>query len=106
MSNLIPRSDYLSLSAAGRLLPNNPSPPSVCRWATKGVCGVRLETRFFGSRLYTTTQWLDRFGKELAEAKAQRLEPAPAPPAPRGRTRKQRQRDLDDAKKTLAADGI
>ena len=39
------------------------SPVSLWRWARFGVEGVKMETRAFGRRLFTTSAALDSFGK-------------------------------------------
>ncbi len=65
-------SQYLTLPQAAALLPprngRRVSTPTIWRWASKGVRGVRLRTLRFGRAIVTTAADLERFGRELAEA--------------------------------------
>jgi hypothetical protein len=54
------------LSAAGRHLPGNPSLPTLWRWHSRGVRGVRLETVALGGRRYTSREALERFVSALS----------------------------------------
>ncbi|MCL4198831.1 MAG: DUF1580 domain-containing protein [Phycisphaerales bacterium] len=67
--------EYITLSQAARLAPGRPSSNCVWRWCREGVKSasgqrVRLKHMRFGSRIYTTRQWLHDFGLALAEADA------------------------------------
>jgi hypothetical protein len=62
----------LSLIDATKLFANNPSPPSVYRWAQKGVMGVKLESRHIGGRKYTSREAVDRFLTALNQTPAER----------------------------------
>ena len=64
----------ISLGEAARSLPKvdgrHTSQKSLWRWATRGIRGVRLESRRMGGRLFTSKPALDRFGERLAQAYA------------------------------------
>ncbi len=67
--------DHLTLSQAAKLAPGRPSANCVWRWCRGGVKAasgsrVRLKHVRFGSRIYTTRQWLNDFGLALAKADA------------------------------------
>ena len=51
----------LSLAQATKVIPGNPSYPSVYRWAVKGRNGVRLETIVIGDKRYTTRAAIQSF---------------------------------------------
>lgn len=99
----------MSLSAAARTLPQvNGKHISVCslwRWCTKGIRGVKLEYRTLGRRILTSSEWLDAFGKALAE-----LGPVARPrhtaPVAKGRTAKQRDKAVKQAEQSLRASGV
>jgi hypothetical protein len=89
--------EHITLSQAAKLAPGRPSPNCVWRWCREGVKAasgtrVRLKHVRFGSRIYTTRQWLNDFGLALAEADAahfDRDEQSPATePAPSRRPSK------------------
>lgn len=81
--------EHITLSQAAKLAPGRPSSNCVWRWCREGVKAasgtrVRLKHVRFGSRIYTTRQWLNDFGLALAEADAAHFDrdeqsPAPAP---------------------------
>lgn len=64
--------DLITINEARALLPRVKgkwvSLPTVWRWCTSGIAGVKLESRRLGNRLFTTKTALDEFGKRLAEA--------------------------------------
>jgi len=66
---------------------------------------VRLKHVRFGSRIYTTRQWMNDFGLALAEADAahfDRDEQAPAPPEPapsRRSSKRSRRASNDDSRR-------
>jgi hypothetical protein len=68
---------------------------------------VRLKHVRFGSRIYTTRQWLNAFGLALAEADAAHFErgdqvaEVPVLSAPRRRSRRSRGSARDEARRRL-----
>ena len=65
----------LTLSQAARVAPGSPAPNCVWRWCRRGVIArsgrrVRLEHVRVGGKLFTSAEWLDSFGRLLAEADA------------------------------------
>lgn len=78
--------EHITLSQAAKLAPGRPSSNCVWRWCREGVKAasgtrVRLKHVRFGSRIFTTRQWLNDFGLALAQADTahfQRDENAPA----------------------------
>jgi Protein of unknown function (DUF1580) len=53
--------NLISFAAAGRLLPNKPSPCTMWRWHVHGVRGVKLQTWCIGGRRYTSREALENF---------------------------------------------
>ncbi len=51
----------LSLAEAAALIPGNPAPSTVARWAIHGVRGVRLESFVVGGKRRTSREAIDRF---------------------------------------------
>jgi hypothetical protein len=51
----------LSLSEAGRTLPQRPSPVTMWRWSRRGIRGIRLESILIGGRRFTSREALGRF---------------------------------------------
>lgn len=79
--------EHITLSQAAKLAPGRPSSNCVWRWCREGVKAasgtrVRLKHVRFGSRIYTTRQWLNDFGLALAEADAAHFDRDEQPPAP------------------------
>lgn len=75
--------EHITLSQAARLAPGRPSSNCVWRWCRAGVkaaCGTRARLKHvrFGSRIYTTREWLSDFGLALAEVDTAR-ESRPVP---------------------------
>ncbi len=67
--------EHITLTQAAKLAPGRPTPNCVWRWCREGVKAasgdrVRLRHTRFGSRIFTTRQWLNDFGRALAEADA------------------------------------
>jgi len=67
--------EHITLTQAAKLAPGRPTPNCVWRWCREGVKAasgerVRLKHTRFGSRIFTTRQWLNDFGQALAEADA------------------------------------
>jgi hypothetical protein len=99
--------NLITLTQAAKLLPSNNGKriavSTLFRWATRGLRGVRLESRRFGRRIYTTPEALDAFGKALIDL----------PPLPRdghhqhrNRSEQQADRDLARAERELEKAGI
>lgn len=102
--------EHITLSQAAKLAPGRPSSNCVWRWCREGVKAasgtrVRLKHMRFGSRIFTTRQWLNDFGLALAEADAahfQRDENAPATPQPtkpKSPSKRARRAASDDARR-------
>lgn len=100
--------EHITLSQAAKLAPGRPSSNCVWRWCREGVkaaSGERVHLKHvrFGSRIYTTQQWLHDFGHALAEADAahfQRSELAPEPDEsgrPKRATKRSRPIPVDEA---------
>lgn len=98
--------EHITLAQAAKLAPGRPSSNCVWRWCREGVKAasgqrVRLKHVRFGSRIYTTRQWMNDFGLALAVADAahfDRDEQAPAcpEPAPSRRSSKRSRRASND----------
>jgi len=63
--------NYICLAEAARRTPGHHHPSSIWRWCRRGVKArddtrVYLRHRRFGSRVWTTTEWLNEFADELA----------------------------------------
>jgi len=116
--------EHITLSQAAKLAPGRPSPNCVWRWCREGVKAasgqrVRLKHVRFGSRIYTTRQWLSAFGLALAEADAahfergeQATEVSAPPTSPRrsgrsrGTARDEARRRHDQAERELEEAGL
>lgn len=116
--------EHITLTQAAKLAPGRPSPNCVWRWCREGVKAasgqrVRLKHVRFGSRIYTTRQWLNAFGLALAEADAAHFErgdqvaEVPISSTPRrpsrrsrGSTRDEARRRLDQAERELEEAGL
>ncbi|HMN39601.1 MAG TPA: DUF1580 domain-containing protein [Phycisphaerales bacterium] len=101
--------EHITLSQAAKLAPGRPSPNCVWRWCREGVRAasgkrVRLKHVRFGSRIYTTRQWLAAFGLALAEADAAHFERNEQPQdrddgqSPLRRARRSRRKATDEAR--------
>ena len=55
---------------------------TIKRWVFPGLCGVRLETKGYGGRLFSSVAAVERFSMAVREAKQRRCKggrkPAPA----------------------------
>jgi len=51
----------IPLAKAGAIIPGNPHPSTLFRWALKGCRGVRLRTYLCGSRRFTTEVFIQQF---------------------------------------------
>lgn len=102
--------EHITLSQAAKLAPGRPSPNCVWRWCREGVKAasgqrVRLKHVRFGSRIYTTRQWLTAFGIALAEADATHFERSDRPPEvddgrpPRRPAKRSRRNSPDEARR-------
>jgi hypothetical protein len=66
---------HITLTEAAKLTPGRPSTNCLWRWCRRGVLSrngqrVRLEHVRIGGKIFTTAEWVERFGKALAEADA------------------------------------
>ena len=102
--------EHITLAQAAKLAPGRPSSNCVWRWCREGVKAasgtrVRLKHVRFGSRIFTTRQWLNDFGLALAEADAahfQRDEHTPATEQtakPKRPSKRARRTSDDDARR-------
>lgn len=92
----------IPLTEAAKRLPGRPALSTVWRWATKGQNGIRLETRRYGRKWFTSAEALDDFARALAARSIERLDkPTPAPPKPKARSEARRAKDIGDAKDRL-----
>ena len=95
--------EHLTLSEAAKIAPGRPSTNCIWRWCRRGVLArsgerVHLQHVRIGGKIFTTAQWLDEFGRRLAEADAAYFElresdAAAPPPRTRPNTRRQRYED-------------
>lgn len=115
---------YLTLTEAAKLAPGRPTANAIWRWCRRGVKSrggerVRLEHIRAGGQIFTTSAWLEQFGRTLAEADARYFDLAAAAVEaaranePTGRRRRQsatcsgeRQRELDEIDRELDAEGL
>lgn len=84
--------DLLTLSQAAKLAPGRPSSNCLWRWCRRGVLSragdrVYLQHIRVGGKVYTRAQWLEDFGRTLAEADVEyfRLKEDALPPPTRSR---------------------
>jgi len=66
----------ITLTEAANLAPGRPSTNCLWRWCRRGVLSrggerVRLEHRRIGGKIFTALNWLEEFGRQLAEADTQ-----------------------------------
>jgi hypothetical protein len=52
---------YMTMTEAACFVPNRPHRSTVVRWATRGLRGLRLQTKKIGGRRYTTPAWIEEF---------------------------------------------
>lgn len=118
---------YLTLTEAAKIAPGRPSTNCVWRWCRRGVKArdghrVRLRHIRIGGMIYTRADWLEHFGRALAEADARHFDLVEAaaeaaranePPTPRRRRRvapsrfdEHRRRELEQIDRELDAEGL
>jgi len=66
---------HITLTEAAKITPGRPSTNCLWRWCRRGVLSrsgqrIRLEHVRIGGKIFTTTDWVEQFGKALAEADA------------------------------------
>ncbi len=69
------RDELLSLAQAAKIVPGRPSANCVWRWCRRGVMSragerIYLQHVRVGGKVYTRAEWLQHFGRALAEADA------------------------------------
>ncbi|MBW7866548.1 MAG: DUF1580 domain-containing protein [Candidatus Hydrogenedentes bacterium] len=98
----------IPLTEAAKRLPGRPALSTVWRWATKGQNGIRLETRRYGRKWFTSAEALDDFARALAARSIEKLDrpAAPAQAKPKARSAAKRQRDIEAARAVLRAEGV
>ncbi len=88
--------DYLTLAEAAKVAPGRPALNCIWRWCREGVKSrsgeqIRLRHIRVGSRIYTTRDWIEAFGADLAASDARHFnrdsDPQPARPSRRSRLR-------------------
>ena len=110
---------YLSITEVANIAPGRPKTNCIWRWCRKGVLSrsgerVRLRHVRIGGMIYSTRQWLDEFGRRLAEADERYFDLVDA--AQRGYTARRRRKEtrtdearrqsIEDADRELRAAGI
>jgi hypothetical protein len=63
----------ITLTEAAKITPGRPSTNCLWRWCRRGVLSrgggrVRIEHRRIGGKIFTAPDWLEEFGRKLAEA--------------------------------------
>jgi len=69
----------ITLTEAAKITPGRPSTNCLWRWCRRGVLSrggerIRLEHRRIGGKIFTARDWLDEFGRKLAEADTQHFD--------------------------------
>jgi hypothetical protein len=117
------KDDYLTLTEAANLTPGRPSANCLWRWCRRGVISrsgerVRLQHARMGGKIFTTTAWLEEFGRRLADADRRYFELAETAAAaqvnyPRSRRQAstsqfeaQRRREIEQADRELEEAGL
>ena len=113
------QSKHITLTEATKITPGRPSTNCLWRWCRRGVLSrsgqrIRLEHVRIGGKIFTTADWVEQFGKALAEADAsyfdledQALEtPRPRRRRPASRHAQQRQSAHDQANRELEEAGL
>lgn len=98
----------MTLSQASRLVPGRPHVTSIWRWCRKGVLArngmrIHLEHRRFGGRIFTSSQALDRFSKQLADADLEHFDGPEADAGTGALTRDPESRAQDRSQRVEAA---
>ncbi len=117
----------ITLTEAAKITPGRPSTNCLWRWCRRGVLSrggerVRLEHRRIGGKIFTAPDWLEEFGRKLAEADTRHFDlcqaaasaaAAKEPRVPRRRRRAQPPaaeredlREVEDAERELDEAGI
>ena len=104
-------SKYITLSQAANQSPGRPSSNAVWRWCRKGVksrAGHRIKLHHVrvGGRIFTSTESLETFFNDLAQADASYFEEREHLTVNHTPTDKQRQRSINEALQTLDRAGI
>lgn len=92
--------EYITLTQAAKIAPGRPSTNCIWRWCRRGVLSrgderVRLRHIRMGGMIYTTSAWLEEFGRKLAEADAKYFDlSAAAAEAAAGSTPRRRRRTV------------
>ena len=107
---------YIRLAQAAQIAPGRPSANCVWRWCRKGVLSrsgerIRLQHVRIGGKIFTTSAWIDDFGKRLAEADTEYFELdeqtiVALPGRPRTRSQKQRLAAIERAERELEEAGV
>lgn len=117
------RGEYLTLTQAANVAPGRPTTNCLWRWCRKGVVSrsghrVRLRHIRAGGKIFTKAEWVEEFGRTLAEADAEYFDLADAaveaaraaePPQPRRRRPRsdgQRREALSELDRQLQAEGL
>ncbi len=113
------QTEHITLTEAAKITPGRPSTNCLWRWCRRGVLSrsgqrIRLEHVRIGGKIFTTGQWVEQFGKALAEADAsyfdleeQAIEtPKPRRRRPVSRHIQQRQAAHDQANRELKEAGL
>jgi len=63
----------ITLTELAKITPGRPSTNCLWRWCRRGILSrggerVRLEHRRIGGKIFTAPDWLEEFGRKLAEA--------------------------------------
>jgi len=117
----------ITLTEAAKVMPGRPSTNCLWRWCRRGVLSrggerIRLEHRRIGGKIFTAPDWLDEFGRRLADADTRYFDlcedaaAAAAAKEPRIRGRRSRPcaktderadlREVEDAERELDEQGV
>jgi hypothetical protein len=113
------QTEHITLSESAKITPGRPSTNCLWRWCRRGVLSrsgqrIRLEHVRIGGKLFTTTRWVEQFGKALAQADASYFDldeltaesPKPRRRRPTSRLAQQRQAAHDQANRELDEAGL
>jgi len=90
----------VTLTEAAKMLPGRPAVSTLWRWRTRGVHGIRLETRKLGHSRVTSMEAIERFSEAVTAAADGKTATIAAPVTAR------RQRELDRVDRELSKAGI
>jgi hypothetical protein len=111
--------NYITLTQIANIAPGRPKTNCIWRWCRRGVLSrsgerVRLRHVRIGGMIFSTRQWLDEFGRRLAEADSKYFDLVDA--AQRGDTARRRRKEtrseearrqaIEEADRELRAVGI